>query len=107
MSDRGRILAVDYGEKNVGLACSDELALTVSPLPSLPNRGKRDILRRIAAAVSGLTIVTADGSVIQCSEEHEPEVFQAGRVSICAFCRREMIFVGVIRSSSDTRTDSQ
>ena len=54
MSDRGRILAVDYGEKNVGLACSDELALTVSPLPSLPNRGKRDILRRIAAAVSEL-----------------------------------------------------
>ena len=38
----------------------------------------------IAAAVSGLTIVTADGSVIQCSEEHEPEVFQAGRVSLGA-----------------------
>lgn len=48
------MLAVDYGEKNVGLACSDELGLTVSPLPSLPNRGKHDFLRRIAAAVSEL-----------------------------------------------------
>lgn len=54
VTNRGRVLAVDYGEKNVGLACSDELALTVSPLPSLPNHGKRDILRRIAAAVSEL-----------------------------------------------------
>ncbi|MBN2338113.1 MAG: Holliday junction resolvase RuvX [Acidobacteria bacterium] len=54
MTNRGRMLAVDYGEKNVGLACSDELGLTVSPLPSLPNRGKHDFLRRIAAAVSEL-----------------------------------------------------
>lgn len=38
----------------------------------------------IAAAVTGLRIVTADGSVIDCSAEHEPEVFQAARVSLGA-----------------------
>ena len=32
---RGRILAIDYGSKNMGLACSDELRMTVRPLPSL------------------------------------------------------------------------
>lgn len=38
----------------------------------------------IAAAVTGLTIVTADGSVIECSPEQEPEVYQAGRLSLGA-----------------------
>lgn len=38
----------------------------------------------IAAAVTGLTIVTADGSVIECSREHDPGVFHAGRVSLGA-----------------------
>jgi len=44
---RGKILAVDYGEKSIGLACSDDLGLTVQPLPSIPNRGQRDFLKRL------------------------------------------------------------
>ncbi|QDO86952.1 FAD-binding protein [Ornithinimicrobium ciconiae] len=38
----------------------------------------------IAAAVTGLTLVTADGSVVECSAEQHPDIFQAGRVSLGA-----------------------
>jgi putative Holliday junction resolvase len=53
---RGRILAVDYGEKNIGLACSDELGLTVQPLPSLPNLGKKDFIKHIKATVAAMDV---------------------------------------------------
>lgn len=48
---RGRILAVDYGAKNVGLACSDELAVTVRPLASVPNQNRRNLLARLRVAI--------------------------------------------------------
>jgi len=38
----------------------------------------------IAAAVSGLTLVLADGSSLECSAEVEPEVFAAARVGLGA-----------------------
>jgi putative Holliday junction resolvase len=48
---RGKILALDYGTKNVGLASSDETGAVVCPLPSIPNTGRRDLLRRLKAAI--------------------------------------------------------
>ncbi len=42
---------MDYGTKNVGLACCDGLGVTVRPLPSLPNRGRRDLVGRLREAV--------------------------------------------------------
>jgi putative holliday junction resolvase len=56
MDLKGRILAVDYGEKNIGLAYSDELGLTVQPLPSLRNRGKKDFLKRLKETIQLLDI---------------------------------------------------
>jgi putative Holliday junction resolvase len=53
---KGRVLAVDYGKKNIGLAHSDELRLTVQPLPSLPNSGKKDFLRHVGALTETLEI---------------------------------------------------
>lgn len=47
---------MDYGEKNIGLACSDELGLTVQPLPSLPNLGKKDFIKRIESTVIAMDI---------------------------------------------------
>ena len=47
----GKILALDYGTKNVGLACSDVLAVTVRPLPSVPNLGRKSLLVRLEAAI--------------------------------------------------------
>lgn len=56
MQRKGRVLAVDYGEKNIGFACSDELGLTVRPLPSIPNQGRRDFYKRLKATVEALNI---------------------------------------------------
>lgn len=47
----GRILGVDYGTKNIGLAASDELGFTVRPLPSIPNQNRRDLLTKMRAVV--------------------------------------------------------
>ncbi len=38
----------------------------------------------IAAAVSGLTLVLADGSTLECSAEVEPDVFDAARIGLGA-----------------------
>lgn len=48
---RGRILSIDYGTKNVGLACSDELGITVRPLPSVRLISRRDLIRRLRLAL--------------------------------------------------------
>jgi len=53
---KGRVLAVDYGKKNIGLAHSDEFRLTIQPLPSLTNIGKKDFLIRIGALAETLEI---------------------------------------------------
>ncbi len=53
---RARILALDFGTKNVGLATNDELGITVRPLPSLPNRNRRDLLRRLKTTAEELAV---------------------------------------------------
>jgi putative Holliday junction resolvase len=47
----GRWLAIDLGAKRVGVAVSDELRITVKPLPAIERRSWKDFLRRIAALV--------------------------------------------------------
>ena len=42
-----RILAIDYGRRRIGLAISDELALTASPLPVMQRKNRRDDFRRL------------------------------------------------------------
>jgi putative Holliday junction resolvase len=44
---RGRILAVDYGRRRIGLALSDELRMTVRPLGILEHTNRRHDLRRL------------------------------------------------------------
>jgi len=53
---KGRILAVDYGEKNIGLACTDELGLTVRPLPSIHNPGKKNFLKMLRTTIQTLGV---------------------------------------------------
>lgn len=43
----GRILAVDYGRKRIGLALSDELGLAARPLAILARTNRRDDMRRL------------------------------------------------------------
>jgi putative pre-16S rRNA nuclease len=47
----GKVLALDYGTKNVGLACCDELGVTVRPLASLPNTGRRNLIARLRTVI--------------------------------------------------------
>lgn len=53
---KGRILAIDYGTRNIGLACSDELHLTVQPLPSIPNSGKKEFVRKVRDLVLSMDV---------------------------------------------------
>ena len=71
MSATGRLLGVDWGERRIGLAVSDESQLLAQPLTTLTRRaGKRFPMarlialmkeREIAGVVMGLPL-TADGS---------------------------------------------
>ncbi len=45
---QGRVLAIDMGSKRVGLAISDELRLTVRPLPLLPRTPWKRLLSSLA-----------------------------------------------------------
>ena len=48
---RGRVLAIDYGRKRIGLAISDELGLTARPLETLERTNRRNDLRRLREIV--------------------------------------------------------
>ncbi len=52
LSDPKRILALDMGEKRIGVALSDAEAQLASPLTVLPKRGRDDNVRAIAALVT-------------------------------------------------------
>ena len=56
MVSKGRILALDYGERNIGLACSDELGLTVQPLPSIRNPGERSLIKKLRETIQDLGV---------------------------------------------------
>jgi putative holliday junction resolvase len=47
----GKVLALDYGTKNVGLACCDELGVTVRPLASIPNTGRHNLIARLRTVI--------------------------------------------------------
>ena len=47
----GRLLALDLGARRVGVAVSDELRITVNPLPAIERRSWKDLLRRVAAVI--------------------------------------------------------
>jgi len=57
---------------------------TISGAISTGTHGTGTRRQGIAAAVSGLTLVLADGSTLECSAEVEPEVFDAARVGLGA-----------------------
>jgi putative Holliday junction resolvase len=43
----GRVLAIDYGQKRIGLAISDEAGITARPLTTLIRTNRRNDLRRL------------------------------------------------------------
>lgn len=57
---------------------------TISGAISTATHGTGTKLGNIATQVVGLEIIAGDGSVVTCSADEEPEVFQAARVSLGA-----------------------
>lgn len=49
----GRFVALDLGAKRVGVAVSDELQITATPLPFIERRSWKDLLRRVAVIIDG------------------------------------------------------
>ena len=47
----GRLMALDLGTKRVGVAISDELRITVNPLPAIERRSWKDLLRRVVSII--------------------------------------------------------
>jgi putative Holliday junction resolvase len=47
----GRLLALDLGRKRVGVAVSDELRITVSPLAPLPRTNWKQLLRAVRSVL--------------------------------------------------------
>ena len=72
----GRLLALDLGARRVGVAVSDELRITVNPLPTIERRSWKDLLRRVASVIESydarglviglpLSLSGAEGSAAQ------------------------------------------
>ena len=57
---------------------------TISGAIATGTHGTGARLRGIADAVSALTLVLADGSILECSTEQEPDAFHAARVGLGA-----------------------
>jgi putative pre-16S rRNA nuclease len=47
----GRLVALDLGAKRVGVAVSDELQITATPLPFIERRSWKDLLRRVVSII--------------------------------------------------------
>lgn len=50
--EKRKILAIDFGQKRVGLAISDELLITSSPLPAIYNRGQKILIDEVSEIIS-------------------------------------------------------
>ncbi len=51
LNAQGRLLALDLGEKRIGVAVSDELRITARPLPIILRRSWKELLREVAKLV--------------------------------------------------------
>ncbi len=49
---RGRVLALDYGRRRIGLAVSDELGWTAQPLQTIERKGRFEDMRRLREIAS-------------------------------------------------------
>ena len=58
MNETGRILAIDYGARRVGIAVSDPLRLTAQSLPTMEAKDLKKVL-------SELEVIIADKNVVE------------------------------------------
>jgi putative Holliday junction resolvase len=73
----GRLVAIDLGAKRVGVAVSDEMRMTTTPLPFIERRSWKDLLRRVTSIIGtydarGLVIglpLNLDGTEGEAAQE--------------------------------------
>ncbi len=77
MNPAGRILALDYGEKRIGLALSDPLRIFAKPWKVLPNNGLEQLLpqlrvilqeQRVTLIVLGMPYALEGGNTSKTDE---------------------------------------
>ena len=94
-TDRGRVtveaglaledLNVALDDRGLALPNLGDIAYqTVAGAAATATHGTGALLPGLAAQIVALRIVAADGSVVACSADEEPEVFHAARVSVGA-----------------------
>jgi len=89
-----RILAVDYGEKRIGLAVSDELGITASPLTTLMHRSDEETVRHIAQLASKLKVAQIVIGLPRRTDAQEGEMER--RVKAFAEKLRQAVSVPVV-----------
>ncbi|HXX44060.1 MAG TPA: Holliday junction resolvase RuvX [Candidatus Acidoferrales bacterium] len=70
---RGRVLAIDYGRKRIGLALSDELGMTSQPFAILVRTNRQGDIRRLRAIcrANGVTQIVVGHPVHMSGEAGE------------------------------------
>lgn len=98
----GRILAIDYGRRRIGLAISDELGLTAQPLPTIQRKNRRADLHRLRDVVQkkGARAVLV-GSPVHLSGRQSEMASEAAR-----FARRVQEELGLPVELRDERLTS-
>ncbi len=51
MNETGRILAIDYGVRRIGIAISDPMRLTAQSLPTIKSRGLQKVLSELETII--------------------------------------------------------
>lgn len=70
----GRILAIDYGSRRMGLAVSDPLGITAQGLPTLERRNKRSDFARLERMMREYAVVEiVVGNPLRMSGEQGPQ----------------------------------
>ena len=78
----------------------DTDAQTLAGAISTATHGSGIRLGSLSSQVVGLTLVTASGDIVECSEDHEPELFRAARVGLGCFGVATLVRLSLVPSSN-------
>ena len=114
----GRLLALDLGARRVGVAVSDELRITVNPLPAIERRSWKDLLRRVAAIIDSydahglviglpLSLDGAEGSAAQEARAVAEKFQKSLNVPVCLHDERLTTVAATQRLQAEGRSRSE
>src|SRR6187200_1790949 len=80
---------------------------TISGAISTATHGTGERLRNISSQVEALELVTADGSIVECSRESDPELWRAARVGLGSLGAIASVTFRVVPAFTIRRQDHQ